>query len=526
MTTPSTLLFQAAPPPVIVVGSGLAGLAAATQLISHHNIPVQLLERSPKLGGNSIKASSGINGAPTRFQPTLSSATNSNSNGNDVTSIDDQFYNDTIRSAGTALTKAASTDEKQQREKLISALTGSSADAVYWLTDSKGIDLSKVSQLGGHSRPRTHRGGPGQKTPGASIIGTLLEGLEKSPNFNLRTGAKVTKVLRESDEVMGVEYEDNNDNNEQAKTKTETLKGPVVFASGGFAGDAHGLLAQYRPDLAGFPTTNQAREGTQPLLTAVGARLVDMERVQIHPTGFVDPNDAGALNKILAAEMLRGEGGILLARDGKRFVNELNTRDKVTDAVMSYAEALHSNNNSNNNEPAATKQWDVSLLLDETTAQATSSHLGFYRWKGLVKQTTVGELGPSALETIREYGQIASGRKSDSLGRKAFANWTLGRDGGAEVTPQSVVLVGKVTPVVHFTMGGALINEHSQVLDTNGKPIHGLWAAGEITGGIHGGNRLGGSSFLECVVFGRIAADQAAAFYESHYKNGGFMKQQ
>ena len=508
-----------------MVGSGLAGLAAAAQLISHHNIPVQLLERSPKPGGNSIKASSGINGAPTRFQPTLSSS--NSTNGNDVTSIDDQFYNDTIRSAGTALTNAASSDEKEQREKLISTLTGSSADAIYWLTDSKGIDLSKVAQLGGHSRPRTHRGGPGQKTPGASIIGTLLEGLEKSPNFNLRTGARVTKILRESDEVMGVEYEDNNNNNEHS-AKTESLKGPVVFASGGFAGDAHGLLAQYRPDLAGFPTTNQAREGTQPLLTAVGAHLVDMERVQIHPTGFVDPSDTGSLNKILAAEMLRGEGGILLAGDGKRFVNELNTRDKVTDAVMNYAEILHSdNNNNNNNGPTATKQWDVSLVLDETTAKATSSHLGFYQWKGLVKQTTVGELGPSALETIREYGQIASGHKPDPLGRNAFANWTLGRDGGAEVTPQSIVLVGKVTPVVHFTMGGALINEHSQVLDISGKPIHGLWAAGEVTGGVHGGNRLGGSSLLECVVFGRIAADQVAAFYKSHYtEDTGLVKQQ
>ncbi|BDD60748.1 hypothetical protein MAP00_005847 [Monascus purpureus] len=501
MTTPSVLLSQT--PPVIVVGSGLAGLAAASQLISH-NIPVQLLERAPKPGGNSIKASSGINGAPTRFQPVS----------NDVA-----FYSDTVKSAGSALASAAA-EERARRERLISTLTNSSADAVYWLTDEKGIDLSKVAQLGGHSVPRTHRGGPGQKPPGASIVGSLLELLGKSPYFTLRTGSRVTRVLRESDEVLGVEYERSVGEDGKEKQK-ESLKGPVVFASGGFAGDAHGMLAQYRPDLAGFPTTNEAREGSQPLLTGVGADLLDMDRVQVHPTGFIDPNDSWALAKILAAEMLRGEGGILLTGEGKRFVNELDTRDKVTDAVLRSAKSLTKDETTATG--SATRQWDVTLVLDESTAEATSSHLGFYKWKGLVKKTTIGELGPAALETIRAYADIVSGEKPDPLGRPAFGSWSLGKGGDKEkdITADSVVYIGKVTPVVHFTMGGVAIDEHSQVLDTRGVPIKGLWAAGEITGGLHGNNRLGGSSLLECVVFGRIAGDGAAEFYKKHYRNTG-----
>lgn len=122
----------------------------------------------------------------------------------------------------------------------MTTLTQSSADAVYWLTDANGIDLSKVAQLGGHSFPRTHRGGPGQKTPGASIVGTLLENLQKSgPRFTLQTGARVTKVLRQSDEVVGVEYDDGHEK--------RTINGPVIFASGGFAGKMSYLPLSHLP---------------------------------------------------------------------------------------------------------------------------------------------------------------------------------------------------------------------------------------------------------------------------------------
>ena len=466
--------------PVIVVGSGLAGLSAASQLVSH-NVPVSLLERFPKTGGNSIKASSGINGAPTRFQPPTGD--------NHIL-----FYNDTLKSAGGVLL-AATEECRELRERLIATMTKSSAGAVYWLADEHGIDLSKVAQLGGHSRPRTHRGA-GKSPPGFAIVSTLLGLLEKNPLFQLQTGARVTKVIRAGDEVTGVEYE--NDDGD-----TATAYGPVVFATGGFAGDAHGLLAKYRPDLAGIPSTNDLREGSQPLLEDVGANLFDMEHVQIHPTGFLDPKNPKAMVKILAAEALRGEGGILLLRDGRRFINELETRERVAEAIM---------RSTSTREEMTIRQWDIHIVLDEGAAEALEHHLGFYMWKGLIRKTTAGELAPTALQTITDFADIVAGRKKDSHGRTQFGSWKL-----ANVQPNSVIYVGQVTPVVHFTMGGVTINERSQVLDTSLKPIRGLWAAGEVTGGVHGRNRLGGSSLLECVVFGRIAGDQAAAFHKEHY---------
>ncbi|PYI00696.1 FAD dependent oxidoreductase [Aspergillus sclerotiicarbonarius CBS 121057] len=454
--TPSTL---------IVIGSGLAGLTTTSQLLTHR-IPVLLLERFPKPGGNSIKASSGINGAPTRFQP--------------LPNLDSvaAFQTDTVSSAGGPYISATGA-EKVRREKLITTLTERSAEGIYWLTDEVGVELGRVARLGGHSVARTHRGS-GKKTPGYDIVSTLLG----------RVGG---------DELFRMEYAVVKEGNE---TVVEKAYGPVVVASGGFAGDARGLLAQYRPDLAGIPSTNEEREGTQPLLQQIGAAVVDMEQVQVHPTGFVEGGDGEAMVKILAAEALRGEGGILVLGDGRRFVNELDTREKVTGEVMERAERL----------PTKARQWDVKLVLDEGAAAVLESHLGFYMWKGLIRKTTVGELGeemPALEGALREYVDMVSGKKKDGFGRESFGNWTL-----TEVKPESVVYVGKVTPVVHFTMGGVVINERSQVLDGQGRPIPGLWAAGEITGGLHGQNRLGGSSLLECVVFGRIAGDEAAAFYQ------------
>ena len=454
----------------IVVGSGLAGLSAASQLVAH-NTPVYLLERSAKPGGNSIKASSGINGAPTKYQPGPPFS-------------DTNFYADTLKSAGAALSTAT-----KQRESLISTLTNSSSDAISWLVDEKGVDLSVVAQLGGHSFPRTHRGA-GQTPPGASIVTTLLKDLKESPLFHLETSCVVTEVLKTEGEVTGVKY----NCGEEAKV----LHGPVIFASGGFAGDAVGMLAEYRPDLAGFPSTNEPRPGSQTLLTSAGAQLLDMDLVQVHPTSFVDPKDVSNPMKFLAAEVLRGEGGLLL-RDGKRFVNEMETRKNVTDAIT---RAPVTN--------ASPRQWNVLLVLDEGVYEKASSHIGFYVWKGLMRKTTIADLGEVALATIQAYANAATGHSLDPLGREYFGHWKL-----HDVSRDSVVYVGQVTPAVHFTMGGVVISPHSEVLDELGNPIKGLWAAGEVTGGIHGENRLGGSSLLECVVFGKIAGERVAKLLTS-----------
>jgi len=442
------------PPKCIVVGAGLAGLSAASQLLTH-NIPVLLLERAAKPGGNSIKASSGVNGAPTRYQ----------------SGADDAFFSDTVKSAGKAMLTSTT-----HREQLISALTDQSAGAIDWLVDEKGVDLSQVAILGGHSVARTHRG-KGGTPPGYAIISALRSSLEKSSLLRIRTDCTVTKILKKNSRVSGVYFRCKDGVEERAD-------GPVVFAAGGFGGDTHGLLTEYRPDLSGFPATVDVRPGAQPLLTAVGAQLIDMDLVQVHPTGFVDPAHPTLFSKFLAAEVLRGEGGILM-RNGERLVNELDTRENVTSAITAYSP-----------DESTLKQWDIQLVLDESVYQACKSHVDFYIFKGLMKKTLVSELGPTALATLQKYGKVISGEQKDEFGRSEFSSWGL-----TDPTSESVVYIGRVTPVVHFTMGGVVMNENAQVLDNQRNPIEGLWAAGEITGGVHGANRLGGSSLLECIVF-------------------------
>ncbi|KAL1837615.1 hypothetical protein VTJ49DRAFT_3576 [Mycothermus thermophilus] len=492
----SSIVHMANPssPPVIVVGAGLAGLSATYSALQAGAPAVRLLERAPKPGGNSIKASSGINGAPTRYQNAAKYG------------VDQSFWDDTVRSAGTRLRAESVTEAvRSHRQSLISTLTGHSAAAIDFLVDL-GVDLSVVAQLGGHSKPRTHRGA-GKTPPGAAIVTTLLNKLKEqhANRFELLTGAEVTKLLTEAERVTGVEYRTATTDTETnaTTTTTHTLHGPVVFTTGGFGGDTHGLLAKYRPDLAGLPSTNDPRPGAHTLLSAVGARLVDMESVQVHPTGFVDPANPSARVKFLAAEMLRGEGAVLLYK-GKRFVNELDTRERVSEAVMKLLSV----------EEGGLRQWDVQILLDPGATEAAAGHVGFYLWKGLLQKKKVKELDETTRQTLLEYAAAVRGEVKDPFGRVAFGHWRLGTEEGSGIDEDAEVCIGRVTPIVHFTMGGAVFNERAQVLASEigeeAKPIQGLWAAGEITGGIHGDNRLGGSSLLECVVFGRIAGEQAA----------------
>ncbi|KAK4460034.1 putative fumarate reductase flavoprotein subunit [Cladorrhinum samala] len=485
--------------PVIVVGAGLAGLSASLSALRAGAPSVRLLERAAKPGGNSIKASSGINGAPTRFQPVA------------TLGIDESFWEDTARSAGARLRGASvSRYAKEHREALISTLTNRSASAIDFLVDL-GVDLSVVALLGGHSYPRTHRGA-GKTPPGAAIVTTLLSKLKEQGDdkFQLLTDCEVTKLVTdEDDKVAGVEYTLHSSSSSSSSSSStsgpQTLRGPVIFTTGGFAGDTHGLLAKYRPDLDGMPSTNDPRPGAHDILSGVGAQLVDMESVQIHPTGFVDPASPQTPVKFLAAEMLRGEGGILLFR-GKRVVNELETREKVSGIIMSLPPA--------NDEASSLRQWDVQLLLDPGAAEAAAAHVGFYLWKGLLQKKKINELDEATKETLRDYIKVVKGEKQDGFGRKDFGHWSLAEGDVEEGTKE--VCVGRVTPITHFTMGGAVFNDRAQILrsklgDEEGeKAIGGLWGAGEITGGLHGDNRLGGSSLLECVVFGRIAGEQAA----------------
>ncbi|CAK5282195.1 unnamed protein product [Mycena citricolor] len=302
--------------PTIVIGGGLAGLSAAHTLLERGQT-VLLLDKKPSLGGNSVKASSGINGVYTKAQKDAG-----------VVDSVDAFAADTTTSAGSLA-----------QPDLIAALTGSSAAAISWLTDTFGVDLSIVARLGGQSAARTHRDKGG--APGYAITGALMKALEAAgaAKVTIVKNARVVKLVESSDRVVGVEYEVG------GETKTAEGSG-VILATGGYAASFSpgSLLATHRPDLLALSTTNGDHATGDGIalatsLAALPAGTIHLDQVQVHPTGFVDPKDPGARTKFLAAEALRGAGGLLIDKDGRRFVDEMEKRDVVTAAMQRIEQA-------------------------------------------------------------------------------------------------------------------------------------------------------------------------------------------
>ena len=274
---------------VVVVGSGLAGLVVALHLCDNADgsLNVAVLEKEARAGmGNSIKASSGIN-----------------ADFNDV----NQFLQDTLASAGDSA-----------RPHLIEPLVLGSQAAVDWIRNRLGVDLSEVAQLGGHSARRTHR--PAQMPVGAEIMGKLRKAVEDAAGVTVITNAKVnTLLMNEAGHVTGVEYEYIAADGEDTKAIKRIDAAYVVIATGGFAANRN-LLNKYRPELVNFPATQGPFSTGDGIVLGEGvqASIVDMDKIQVHPTGFVDPCDPDNLDKFLAAEVLRGLGGILLNARGQR----------------------------------------------------------------------------------------------------------------------------------------------------------------------------------------------------------------
>ncbi|KAK3987753.1 FAD binding domain-containing protein [Cladorrhinum sp. PSN332] len=460
-------------PSVIVVGGGLSGLSAAhTLYLNGGNVTV--LDKQSFFGGNSTKATSGINGALTRTQVDLKI-------GDSVK----QFYDDTLKSA-----------RDKARPDLIKVLTYKSASAVEWLQDVFGLDLTLVSRLGGHSQPRTHRGHDA-KFPGMAITYALMQRLEElaetePERVKIIKKARVVDLNKEGNTVNGVKYEKDGE--------IHSLDGPVVLATGGYAADfgEGSLLQQHRPDTMGLATTNgsHATGDGQKLVMKIGGNGIDMDKVQVHPTGLVDPKDPGSKWKFLAAEALRGEGGILLNGDGDRFCDELGHRDYVSGMIHKEKDK---------------GKYPVRLVLNSKASNVLDFHTRHYSGRGLMKKMTGKELAkeigctPEHLQkTFKQYNVYAEGKEKDPWGKKFFHNGPLDINDDFHVSVME--------PVLHFTMGGIEINDKAQVLNKEQKPFEGLFACGELAGGVHGANRLGGSSLLGCVVYGRVAGDTASNY--------------
>lgn len=335
-----------------------------------------------------------------------------------------------------------------------------------------------------------------------ALMQRLEELSEREPDrVQIVKRARVTNVNKEGNFISGVTYESNGE--------STTVDGVVVLATGGYAADFgnQSLLQNHRPDTFGLSSTNGAHAtgDGQKMLMEIGANGIDMDKVQVHPTGLVDPKDPQAKFKFLAAEALRGEGGLLLNGDGERFADELGHRDYVSAEMWKEKEK---------------NKWPVRLILNSKASNVLDFHTRHYAGRGLMRKMTGEELakeigcGSQKLQkTFSDYNAIAEGKQKDPWGKRFFHNLPFNVDDEFHVA--------LMEPVLHFTMGGIEINEHAQVLNADHEPFEGLYACGELAGGVHGANRLGGSSLLGCVVYGRVAGDSSSQHLFRKLISGG-----
>ncbi|KAI8809140.1 putative NADH-dependent fumarate reductase [Cladochytrium replicatum] len=480
-------------PRVVIVGGGLAGLSAAVEAAATGLASVVLVEKEPRIGGNSAKATSGMNSVYSEIQKKMG-----------INDSYEAFESDTIKSGGSFSNPA-----------LVNILARSSLSALEFLGE-KGIHLNAVSHCGGHTFARTHREGPradGKPAPvGFDIIRTLQTHIDtnlKSSNeapgkVQILTGVRVTDLLRGEGGIAGIR-------GSKGDESVEIAADAVVLATGGYASDFSGegaMIPKYAPGVTGLATTNGAwatGDGVKMAVRDAGAGTVDLDKVQVHPTGFVDPKDPENKVKFLAPESLRAYGGVLLnPRTVSRFTNELSTRDVVSAAIFSHCADAH----------------HTALLLVPDSSGLDKASLGFYVFKGLMRTY---EDEDDVLAKAAEGENVDIGKLRDQIAR-------LNSDDEEEQTRLGTRVVkvdypgkgGKyyaclVTPAVHYTMGGLRANENTQILTEELVPVSGLFGAGEVTGGVHGANRLAGNSLLECVVFGRIAGQKAAEFAENSF---------
>ena len=487
---------------VVVVGAGGAGMTAAITAAAEGK-SVVILESQSMVGGNSVRATGGMNAGKTVYQDENEFGESAGVEKTLKTAAEKYADNETI----TALAKTVSEqwaayqvnptgyfDSVELMEldtmiggkgindpELVETLCANSADAIDWL-DEHGITLHNVSSFGGASVKRIHRpvNAEGKTVSvGSYMIPLLQENCEKA-GVKMMLDTTATEILTDANgAAVGVKA-----TGASGETVTVNAKA-VILASGGFGANLD-MVVKYKPELKGFMTTNAPGiqgQGIE-MAQAIGAATVDMDQIQIHPT--VEANTAA-----LITEGLRGDGAILINEEGQRFIDEVGTRD-----VVSAAEIAQTGSYS----------W---LVVDQAMADASSVIQGYIKKGYTVTGATYEELGKAMgvdaaafAETMEKWNGYVEAKNDPDFGRTSFAN-------PLNTAPYYAV---KVTAGVHHTMGGLKINANTEVLNEKGEVIPGLFAAGEVTGGVHGANRLGGNAVADFTVFGRIAGAAASDY--------------
>ena len=487
---------------VVVVGAGGAGMTAAITATDAGK-KVIVVESQPIAGGNSVRSTGGMNAAKTPYQDknefkeaagvekTLATAAEKFADNETITALaatvksqwdtyqaNPQGYFDSVELMELDTLIGG---KGKNNPELVKALAENSAAAIEWLA-SIGADVKNVGAFGGASVKRIHRpvNADGKVTAVGAYIVPILEKNLQDRNVQFLFDTTANEIIMKDGKAVGIKATGKDGNKVTINAKS------VVIATGGFGANAE-MVEKYKADLKGFASTNA--EGAQgqgiDMATAVGAATVDMDQIQIHPTVHIEEDG----NAHLITEGLRGDGAILVNAEGKRFYDEVSTRDKVSAAIIAQPEK---------------SAW---LVVDQSMVDKSAVIAGYIKSGYTVTGATYEELAKAMgvdeatfVSTMNTWNQAVEAKSDAEFNRTSFAN-------PLTAAPYYAI---KITPAVHHTMGGIVINPKAEVLNEKGEVISGLFAAGEVTGGVHGANRLGGNAVADFTVFGRIAGQSAA----------------
>lgn len=445
---------------VIVIGGGGAGLAAAVS--AHQNgATVLVLEKMPRVGGNTLIAGSAYNAVDPKRQKPLG-----------VEDSIDLHYKHTYEGG-----------DKLGNPVLIKKFVENAYPGIEWL-ESLGMEFKDdIFTVLGALYPRSHKP---VKPLGTGFIGTYEDYFSKNKGITVLTDSKVEDLIIENGRVTGVKATGRKEN------IVAKAKNGVVIATGGYGANID-LCQQYNSKLTNaIPTTNHPGATGEVMLMAsekINANLVGLEYIQLLPMG--DPSN-GSLSGNIEGSV---EDRIFVNKSGKRFVAEDERRDVMTNALFEQEDSFMWTIVDSHTYPTEQDKNNFNESIGDLVKKGRA-----FKGDTIEELATKIKLDPVVLKDTIEKFNIAVENKTDEFERKLFAN----------KLNKGPFYAGARVPTVHHTMGGIEINERTQVLNKNGEIIPGLFAAGEVTGGLHGSNRLGGNALAEITVFGKIAGEEAA----------------
>ena len=454
---------------VVVIGSGFAGLAAAIEA-ANAGASVIILEKMKGRGGNSVISDGLVAAAGSALQ-----------RGHGIEDSPQDMFADMLK-AGLGL----------NHPELVQLLVEKSAATLQWTIDELRVQYQKkVTQLGGHSRPRSHTT---CNQSGAIIIRQMLAKIN-ALGITVRSRVYFEKFIRDTNEsIIGVKVRDGYQFPEADSGSAKYIKASkaVVLASGGYANDvAFRSIQDPRLDKE-IDTTNKRATTGEALIEAlrIGAAPVHLSWIQLGPWASPDEPMYG-FGPLFASYVAMPYGIMVDPATGKRFVNELADRKIRADAILNLGRPsigiadFQGVQASGQNIDKCLKR-NVVKSFDDLTQ--------------LAKNYAIPET--SLRETVEEYNNYVLTRQDQAFEKPILE--------GAQPLVEAPFYGIRLWPKVHHTMGGVRINTDAQVINLDGLPIDGLYAAGEVTGGVHGACRLGSCAITDCLVFGRIAGRNAA----------------